>query len=99
MNVRTFVGTAALLGLCATSAVPADQPEASKDALKALNEFVGQWKGNGETNSGKSEIWKESAGWSWDLKGSDPALKLKVTGGKHFTEGTLRYLSDTKKYQ
>src|SRR5215213_1649021 len=99
MNLRTFIGASALFGLFATSAVPADRPDASKDALKALNEFAGQWKGNGETKSGKTEIWKESAEWSWDLKGPEPALKLKIAGGKHFTEGTLRYLPDTKKYQ
>src|SRR5688572_11222300 len=99
MNFRSRVSAAALLAVFATSAVPADKPDASKDALKALNEFVGQWKGNGETKSGKSEIWKESAEWSWDLKGSEPALKIKFTGGKQFTDGTLKYLPDQKKYQ
>jgi YHS domain-containing protein len=94
-----FLGSLALLGLFATSVVPADKPEPSKEALKALNEFVGQWKGNGESKSGKSEIWKESAEWSWDLKGTDPALKIKFTGGKQFSEGTLKYLPDKKKYQ
>src|ERR671931_1474570 len=99
MILRTLFASRAVLGLFAASAVPADKPEPSKDALKALNEFVGQWKGSGETKSGKTEIWKESAEWSWDLKGSEPALKMKVTGGKHFTEATLKYLPDKKKYQ
>jgi YHS domain len=99
MTLRTFFAALAALGFFTVSALPADKPEASKDALKALNEFVGQWKGNGETKSGKTEIWKESADWSWDLKGSEPALKMKVTGGKHFTDGTLKYLPDKKKYQ
>jgi YHS domain-containing protein len=99
MTARFLFGSLALLGFFATSAVPADKPEPSKEALKALNEFVGQWKGNGETKSGKSEIWKESAEWSWDLKGTDPALKIKFTGGKQFSEGTLKYLPDKRKYQ
>src|SRR5215217_3950953 len=99
MTPRLILGSLALLGLFASSAVPADKPEPSKDALKALNEFVGQWKGNGETKSGKSEIWKESAEWSWDLKGADPALKIKFTGAKQFSAGTLKYLPDKKKYQ
>jgi ribosomal protein L24E len=89
----------ALVGLVVSSAVPADKPDASKEALKALNEFVGQWKGNGESKSGKTDLWKESAEWSWDLKGSEPALKIKVTGGKQFSEGSLKYLVDKKKYQ
>jgi len=99
MRSHILLGSLALLGLFATSAVPADKPEPSKDALKALNEFVGQWKGNGETKSGKSKLWKESAEWSWDLKGADPSLKIKFTGGKQFSEGTLKYLPDKKKYQ
>jgi hypothetical protein len=99
MYLRTPFAALAVLGLLAVGAVPADKPEASKDALKALNEFVGQWKGNGETKSGKTENWKETAEWSWDLKGEEPALKVKFTGGKQFSGGTLKYLPDKKKYQ
>jgi hypothetical protein len=99
MSSRTFVAPAILLGLTAVTAAPADKPDASKDALKALNEFVGQWKGNGESKTGKTELWKESADWAWDLKGEEPALKVKSTGGKQFTEGRLTYLPDKKKYQ
>jgi YHS domain-containing protein len=97
MRLR-FLFAVTLLAFVATSATAADKTEPAKDALKALNEFVGQWKGNGESKSGKTEIWKESAEWSWDLKG-EPALKLKITGGKQFTEGTLKYLPDKKKYE
>jgi YHS domain len=97
MNLRTLLACAAAFGLTAT--IAADEPDRAKEALKALNDFVGQWKGNGESKSGKTEIWKESAEWAWDLKGPEPALKMKVTGGKQFTEGTLKYLPDKKKYQ
>ena len=97
MNFR--IASAIWLAFCASTALAADKSEQSKEALKALNEFVGQWKGTGENKSGKSEIWKESAEWSWDLKGAEPALKLKVTGGKQITDGTLKYLPDKKKYE
>ena len=99
MKLRCLFGSVILLAFFATTAVPADKPEPAKDALKALNDFVGQWKGNGETKSGKTELWKESAEWAWDLKGEEPALKVKFTGGKQFTEGTLKYLPDKKKYE
>jgi YHS domain-containing protein len=98
MSLRYSLTTVTLFAFLAATAAAADKTEPAKDALKALNEFVGQWKGNGETKSGKTEIWKESAEWSWDLKG-EPALKLKVIGGKQFTEGTLKYLPDKKKYE
>jgi ribosomal protein L24E len=99
MKLRLMIVPVALVALVVANAVPADKPEASKEALKALNEFVGQWKGNGESKSGKTDLWKESAEWSWDLKGSEPALKIKVTGGKQFSEGSLKYNVDKKKYQ
>ena len=98
MYLRTPFAALAVLGLLAVGAVPADKPEASKDALKALNEFVGQWKGNGETKSGKTENWKEN-GRVELMKGEEPALKVKFTGGKQFSGGTLKYLPDKKKYQ
>jgi hypothetical protein len=99
MTLRTVAACLAILGLYAANAAAADTADAAKDALKAFNEYVGQWKGTGETKSGKTEIWKESAEWAWDLKGPDPALKIKVTGGKQLAGGTLKYLPDKKKYQ
>ena len=98
MKVRTLLVPAVLAGLIAATATSADKADASKEALKALNEFVGQWKGSGENKAAKTD-WKESAEWSWDLKGAEPALTVKFTGGKAFTEGRLTYLADKKKYQ
>jgi hypothetical protein len=89
---------AALLGLIAATATRADKGEASKEALKALNEFVGQWKGSGENKAAKAD-WKESADWAWDLKGDEPALRVKFDGAKQFSEGRLTYLPDKKKYR
>src|SRR5215475_9680988 len=99
MRLRLAFVPLTLLGLIVTATNSAEKSEGNKEALKALNEFIGQWKGNGETKSGKTELWKESAEWAWDLKGETPALKVKFTGGKQFTEGTLKYLPDKKKYE
>ena len=98
MNLRILCASAVLVGLVTWPAHSADKSDAAKDALKAFNEYVGQWKGNGETKAPKAEIWKESAEWAWDLKGPEPALKIKVTGGKQLAEGTLKYLPDKKKF-
>jgi hypothetical protein len=97
--MRLAIVALAAFGMFAATAQSAEKSDTAKEALKALNEFVGQWKGNGETKSGKSELWKESAEWSWDLKGAAPALKFKTTGGKQFSEAALRYLPEQKKYQ
>jgi hypothetical protein len=98
MRFRMVLAPAALLGLIVSTAAPADRGEASKEALKALNEFVGQWKGSGENKAAKAD-WKESADWAWDLKGAEPALRVKFDGAKQFSEGRLTYLPDKKKYQ
>jgi len=98
MRFRMVLAPGALFGLIAATATPADKAEASKEALKALNEFVGQWKGSGENRAAKAD-WKESADWAWDLKGDEPALRVKFDGAKQFSEGRLTYLPDKKKYQ
>jgi ribosomal protein L24E len=99
MKNRLAIVSLTLVCLCATTSNSADKSEATKDALKALNEFIGQWKGDGKSNTLKPTDWKEQAEWSWDLKGTEPALKFKVTGGKQIAEGTLKYLADKKKYE
>jgi hypothetical protein len=99
MRLRTFLAPVALLGLVAAVAHSDDKADAAKEQLKALNEFVGQWKGDGQSRVEGVKPWKESAGWSWDLKGAEPALKVTFTGSKQFTEGRMTYLPAKKKYQ
>jgi ribosomal protein L24E len=102
MRLRFAIAPLALVGLflaMANSADKSDKPDANKEALKALGEFMGQWKGDGQSKTGKMENWKESAEWSWDLKSEEPSLKFKVTGGKQISEGVLKYLPEKKKYQ
>lgn len=75
------------------------QTTASKAALSALQEFVGPWKGNGETKDGKTETWKETMNWGWKLKGGDVALSVEFDNSKYFTRGELRFLPEKKVYQ
>jgi YHS domain-containing protein len=92
-----------LLGVATgVSAEPADR-EASKEALKALQDFIGEWKGAGGPDKPRADprdpVWKESLSWSWRFKGDDAWLTLEVKGGKHLAGGELRYLPGKKKYQ
>jgi hypothetical protein len=99
MRFRTLLVPATLIGLVTATATSADKTDASKEALKALNEFVGSWKGTGQSKTDKPADWKESAEWAWDLMGAEPALKVKFTGSKQFADGRLTYHGDQKKYQ
>ena len=60
------------LGLCLPTVdagrkgkVEAEDP---KEALQAVQDFIGGWKGSGTSEKNKSEIWKESTSWSWRFR-------------------------------
>ena len=75
----------------------------AKEALQALQEFIGDWKGNGgpdkQKPGPKDPIWKETLKWGWRFKGDDCWLTVEVKDGKQFKSGEMRYLVDKKKYQ
>jgi hypothetical protein len=68
-----------------------------KEALQALQEFIGGWKGQG--NSKKGQFWKEGASWGWRFKGKDIYLTLDMDNGMLFKKGELRFLPEKDKYQ
>jgi hypothetical protein len=72
---------------------------AIKKALGELQEFIGPWKGNGETKEGKSQIWKETMNWGWKFKGDDSWMGVEFTDSKSFDKGELKYLPEKKLYQ
>jgi hypothetical protein len=102
---RLLAGTALLaLTLLARAGFSADKDEPStpKEALQALNDFIGEWNGNGgpvKANPPSSALWKETLSWSWRFKGDDAWLTLAVQNGKYYKGGELRWLPDTKRYQ
>jgi hypothetical protein len=72
----------------------------SKEALQALNDYIGAWKGNGTSERDKRLIWKEGIDWSWRFqKGKDPSLVFTIEKGKYFKKGELRYLPGKKSYE
>jgi len=75
-----------------------DDDNPAKEALQALNDFVGSWNGAG-SNMSKSENWSEKASWSWKFKGDDISLVVDFKDSKDFGKGELRYLADKKKYE
>ncbi len=96
------------LSLCALLLAPAlflstvqagkkgDDP---KEALQALQDYIGGWKGNGTNEKNKSEIWKETANWSWRFKGKDVYLTVDMGQSKMFKHGEMRFLPESGLYQ
>ena len=103
MRLQMVCGLVALFGLTASISRTAETPkdkEAAKAALQAFNDYIGSWKGDGETKMGKSEFWKESMEWGWKFnKDGSAHLKIDFKDSKNFTKGELKFLPDTKKYQ
>jgi hypothetical protein len=81
----------------------ADDREAAKEALRALQEFIGTWNGTGGPDrprpGPRDPVWKETLSWAWRFKGDDAWLTLEVKGGKHLAGGEIRYLPAAKRYQ
>jgi hypothetical protein len=71
----------------------------AKEALQALQDFIGGWKGSGTSEKNKSEIWKEAASWSWRFKGKDVLMTVDMSTSKLFKGGEMRFLTDSGKYQ
>jgi hypothetical protein len=104
LAVGLTLGTlgALLAGLPAPAADSKEKAEA-REALKALQEFIGGWKGSGGPDkpkpSPRDPLWSEALTWGWRFKGDDAWLVLDVKNGKHLSGGELRYLSGKKVYQ
>src|SRR6516164_505228 len=80
----------------------AEEPASAKEALQALNDFIGQWKGTGDVErakTGSKTFWTETVDWAWRFKKDDAWLVLTIKNGKLFKSGEVRYLTDKKKYQ
>jgi hypothetical protein len=77
--------------------------EQVKEALQAVGEFIGDWKGSGGPDkvklSSKDPIWNEQISWSWKFKGDDAWLTMTVKKGKYFKSADLRYLPAKKLYE
>jgi hypothetical protein len=68
-----------------------------KEALQALQDFIGAWKGNADGK--KLGFWSEKSNWSWRFKGKDTWMTFEVENSKLLKGGEVRYLPDKSKYQ
>ena len=101
---RWLFGLALALGLVALPVLAADKDERAEklEALKALNDYVGDWNGTGgppRAKAGSKDFWTETVSWAWRFKGDDVWLHVKIKDGKYFKAGDMRYLVEKKKYE
>ena len=63
-----------LLGLAPLHAADNEAKEARMEALRELNDFIGEWKGSGAPDKAKpaaNEMWSETLTWGWRFKGDE----------------------------
>jgi hypothetical protein len=94
--VGLALSSAAVAALCTAYA---GESSSAREALQALNDYIGGWKGSGTSERNRSAIWKETGDWSWRFKGKDAWLTLDLQNDKLFQGGELRYLPDTGHFQ
>lgn len=74
-----------------------------KQALQALNDLIGNWRGTGEPNGTRAEkqrgFWQEKIAWEWRFKGKDVYLLAAFDKGKYIEAAELRYLPDKERYR
>lgn len=98
---RPFAFAALTAGLFFAVGTAADKDaDPAKKALQDVGDFIGDWKGNGESKTGgKPALWKETLSWSWKFKAGDAWIALEAKDGKNLTAGELRYDPEKKLYR
>lgn len=97
-----FQITTGLLLLCCLSTSAQENKKSPRDALQPLNGLIGEWKGTGmplSADAKKKGFWIEKMDWSWQFKGDQAWMTVKIGNGKYFTSGKLEFLPDTSTYQ
>jgi hypothetical protein len=99
--MRRYLAAAIILAMASSVVVLAGGGDGAdpKEALQALQDFIGTWNGSGTSEKDRSVIWKEKVNWSWRFKGKDAWLVMAFPQGKNFKRGEIRYLPDDERYQ
>ena len=100
-----ILGCLPVLVVVAGLALADETPEkkSPKQALQALNDLIGNWRGTGEPNGTRAEkqqgFWQEKIAWEWRFKGKDVYLLAAFDKGKYFDAAELRYVPEKECYR
>ena len=86
-----FVVLVALAASLQLSPSYAADRQTDQEALKPFGGFVGDWRGVGQLERGKTKgAWRESANWAWKLSKDSAALAMTVEKGKYLKSALLK---------
>jgi len=71
-----------------------EKAKPAREALQAFNDLIGEWRCTGTPAASRDQqkFWVENMTWEWQFKGDDVWIKIGFAKGKHFQNGTLRYV-------
>jgi hypothetical protein len=100
--MRKLMFCAAVLGLSAflpfaDAGKKSKGDDETKEGLQALQDYIGNWKGNA-FDKNKAQ-WTEKSSWSWRFKGKDTWMSFDLESSKAYKGGEVRFLPDKSKYQ
>ena len=94
MNDRVAACVWCLIALWVVTSLGGDEPRtvaADKQALSALQDYIGVWKGVGQPRRGSTkDAWIEQADWAWRFADGRASLVFQSPEGKLFHRGELR---------
>jgi YHS domain-containing protein len=100
MKTRCLWLAFSLVGLVFLGADAPDQRAADKEALAALQPYVGGWRGVGQLRRGSNQgAWIEQCEWAWKFTDNRAGLSFSADKGKYFTAGTLRAASKAGQFE
>ncbi len=101
--VQFGVAGGLLLLLTAVPSAPApagDQAVGDKEALAALQGFVGDWRGVGQVRRGSTKgAWRETCGWSWKFTEQRAALTFTIDDPRFLRAGALHWNPEDSLYE
>ena len=101
-NVWRLVVTALALSACGLTARADDTNRdasytAQKQALSALQPFIGQWRGVGQPRRGSNQgAWTEESSWAWQFSGDGPRLIGTFKDAKWYSVLAVSSAADAK---
>jgi hypothetical protein len=103
MFKRTTAVIWCLAALWVVTSLGDDQPQsiaADKQALAALQDYIGAWKGVGQPRRGfAKDAWIEQADWAWKFADGRASLVFDSPQGKYYHRGELHAGSKAGEYE
>ena len=100
MRIFSLFVLCALVLIGKSSVAEDEARETAKERLAPLQAYVGQWRGTGQRERGKTEgSWLEKSAWAWKFGEKSAALAFQAEDAKYLAQGALTPGKEAGNYQ